>query len=246
LAEYVIERDYTAGVRPLAGRYAVSAFGPALLAVLLEGRTFIEADATTAPDRPFPVALLIPGSGKHDRDETVADHRIFLVLADHLTRNGVAVLRCDDRGVGGSTGDKMAVTDQDLAYDPLAAVAFLKGHPEIDPKKIGLIGHSEGGIIAPIAAAKSDDVAYIILLAGPGLNGEELLYRQGELIARAMKADDKAVAAQRARQEKIFAILKKEKDDKRAPSEYGKIDETFAPAALEQITGWILKRFDAR
>jgi uncharacterized protein len=169
---------------------------------------------------PFPAAILIAGSGAHDRDESIMGHRPFLVIADHLTRNGVAVLRCDDRGVGGSTGDKMAVTDEDLAGDALAAVAFLKGRPEIDPKKIGLIGHSEGGIIAPIAAARSADVAYIVLLAGPGLNGEELLYRQGELIARAMKSDDKAVAAQRAMQEKIFTILKKEKDDKAAREQF--------------------------
>ena len=165
---------------------------------------------------PFPAAVLIAGSGKHDRDESLMGHRPFLVLTDHLTRNGVAVLRCDDRGVGASTGDKFAVTDEDLAGDALAAVAFLKGRPEIDPKKIGLIGHSEGGIVAPIAAAKSDDVAFVVLLAGPGLVGEEILYRQGELIARAEKADDKTVARQRETQEKMFAILKKEKEDKAA------------------------------
>ena len=174
------------------------------------------AGALTLPKGkgPFPAAVLIAGSGKHDRDESLMGHRPFLVLADHLTRNGVAVLRCDDRGVGASTGDKFAVTDEDLADDALAAVAFLKGRPEIDPKKIGLIGHSEGGIIAPIAAAKSDGVAFVVLLAGPGLLGEAILYRQGELIARAEKADDKTVARQREMQEKMFAILKKEKDDK--------------------------------
>jgi len=165
---------------------------------------------------PFPAAVLITGSGAHDRNESLLGHRPFLVIADHLTRNGVAVLRYDDRGVGGSTGDKMAVSSADLAEDVLAAVAFLKTRPEIDAKKIGLIGHSEGGIIAPMAAAKSDDVAFIVLLAGPGLSGEEILYRQAELIARAGGADDKAVGRQRAIQEKMFAIVKKEKDDKAA------------------------------
>ena len=163
---------------------------------------------------PFPAAVMISGSGPHDRDEAIMGHRPFLVVADHLTRNGVAVLRCDDRGVGGSTGDKLAVTDEDLAADALAAVAFLKGRPEIDPKKIGLIGHSEGGVIAPMAAAKSDDVAFLVLLAGPGLVGEEILYRQADLMAKAEKADDKKIAWQRTVQEKIFAVLKKEKDDK--------------------------------
>jgi uncharacterized protein len=165
---------------------------------------------------PFPAAVMITGSGPHDRNESLMGHRPFLVIADHLTRNGVAVLRCDDRGVGGSTGDKMAATDEDLAEDVLAAVAFLKGRPEIDPKGIGVIGHSEGGIIGPIAAAKSGDVAFVVMLAGPGLPGEEILYRQGELIARAVGADDKAVARQRTMQEKMFAVVKKERDDKAA------------------------------
>jgi fermentation-respiration switch protein FrsA (DUF1100 family) len=166
---------------------------------------------------PFPAAVLITGSGAHDRNESLLGHRPFLVLADHLTRHGIAVLRYDDRGVGGSTGgDKLAVTSADLADDALAAVAFLKGRPEIDPEKIGLIGHSEGGIIAPLAAAKSGDVAFIVLLAGTGLPGEEVLYRQGELIRRAMGVDDQKVARGRSLQEKMFAILKKEKDDKAA------------------------------
>jgi uncharacterized protein len=160
--------------------------------------------------------VLLTGSGAHDRDESLMGHRPFLVLADHLTRNGVAVLRCDDRGVGGSTGDKMASTTEDFADDALAAVAFLKGRPEIDPKKIGLIGHSEGGIVAPLAASKSDDVAFVVLVAGTGLPGEEILYRQGELILKAEKADEKTVARQREMQEKMFAVLKAAKDDKAA------------------------------
>jgi pimeloyl-ACP methyl ester carboxylesterase len=165
---------------------------------------------------PFPAAVLIAGSGAHDRDESLMGHRPFLVLADHLTRNGVAVLRCDDRGVGGSTGDKLAATTEDFAADALAAMAFLKGRPEIDPKKIGLIGHSEGGIVAPLAASKSDDVAFIVLMAGTGLPGEEILYRQGELILKAANADEKAVAKQREMQEKLFAVVKAAKDDKAA------------------------------
>jgi pimeloyl-ACP methyl ester carboxylesterase len=163
---------------------------------------------------PFPAAVLITGSGAHDRNESLMGHRPFLVLADHLTRNGVAVLRYDDRGVGGSTGVKMTATTADFADDALAAVAFLKGRPEIDPKKIGLIGHSEGGIVAPLAASKSDDVAFIVLLAGTGLPGEEILYRQGELMLKAEKADEKTIARQREMQEKMFAVVKAAKDEK--------------------------------
>ena len=163
---------------------------------------------------PFPAVVLITGSGPQDRDEALMGHRPFLVLADHLTRNGIAVLRCDDRGVGGSTGNTSTSTTADFADDALVGVAFLKGRPEIDGKKIGLIGHSEGGVVAPIAATKSNDVAFIVLLAGTGLVGEEILYRQGELILKASKTDEKAIARQRALQERMFAIVKKEKDPK--------------------------------
>jgi fermentation-respiration switch protein FrsA (DUF1100 family) len=163
---------------------------------------------------PFPAVVLITGSGPQDRDEALLGHRPFLVLADHLTRHGIAVLRCDDRGVGGSTGSTSTSTTADFADDALVGVAFLKGRPEIDAKKIGLIGHSEGGVVAPIAATKSSDVAFIVLLAGTGLVGEEILYLQGELILKAAKADEKAIARQRKLQERMFSIVKKEKDPK--------------------------------
>ena len=104
---------------------------------------------------PFPAVLLITGSGAQDRDETVCGHRPFLILADYLTRRGIAVLRVDDRGVGGSKGDASQATSEDFADDVLAGVAYLKTRKEIDPKRIGLIGHSEGGIIAPMVAVRS-------------------------------------------------------------------------------------------
>lgn len=162
---------------------------------------------------PCPAVVLISGSGAHDRDETIFGHKPFLVLADHLTRRGVAVLRCDDRGVGRSTGKKMQATTADLAGDALAAVAYLKGRKEIDPKWIGLIGHSEGGLIAPLAASQSADVAFIVLLAGPGLPGEEILYLQGQAVLKAQGAPAKVLAEQRALQEIIFAAVRKEQDN---------------------------------
>jgi hypothetical protein len=158
----------------------------------------------------FPAALLITGSGPEDRDEMVFGHRPFLILADYLTRHGIAVLRVDDRGVGKSTGDRTTGTSEDFASDVLAGVEFLKGRKEIDPKRIGLIGHSEGGIIAPMVAARSNDIAFIVMMAGTGLTGEEILYLQGALIAKAGGASDSAAAAQRKQQEEVFAIIKQD------------------------------------
>src|SRR4030066_1104390 len=107
----------------------------------------------------FPAVLLITGSGPQDRNEAIAGHRPFLVLADYLTRQGITVLRVDDRGVGESTGDFSQATSGDFASDVLAGIEYLKARKEINPKKIGLVGHSEGGIIAPMVAAKSSDAA---------------------------------------------------------------------------------------
>jgi len=162
----------------------------------------------------FPAVLLITGSGPHDRNETIYNHRPFLVLADYLTRQGIAVLRVDDRGVGESTGDFSRATSEDFAFDVLAGVEYLKTFKEIDPKKIGLIGHSEGGLIAPMVAVKSPDVAFIVLMAGPGLTGDEILYLQGALISRAMGATEENIIKKRQFNEKIFSILKEEEDNK--------------------------------
>jgi len=129
----------------------------------------------------FPVVILITGSGPQNRNEELMGHKPFLVLADHLTRNGIAVLRYDDRGVAKSKGNFSTATSADFATDVDAAVAYLKTRQDIDPKKIGLIGHSEGGLIAPMVAARNSDVNYIVLMAGPGVPGKELLTLQVEL-----------------------------------------------------------------
>ena len=162
---------------------------------------------------PFPVVVLITGSGPQNRDEELLGHKPFLVLADHLTRGGIAVLRVDDRGVGGSTGSVPSSTSEDFAGDVLAGIEFLKTRTEINSNQIGLIGHSEGGLIAPMVAARSTDVAFIVLMAGPGLRGEEILYLQGELIAKASGVPDKAIASNRAAQQAIFGVLKEEHDN---------------------------------
>jgi pimeloyl-ACP methyl ester carboxylesterase len=133
----------------------------------------------------FPVVVLITGSGPQNRDEELLGHKPFLVLSDYLTRNGIAVLRFDDRGVAKSEGDFKTATSLDFASDVEAAVSYLKTRKEIDKKKIGLIGHSEGGIIAPMVASKSKDVNFIVLLAGTGIPGNQLLLLQAEMIGRA-------------------------------------------------------------
>lgn len=162
---------------------------------------------------PFPAVILITGSGAQDRNESLLGHKPFLVLADYLTRQGIAVLRVDDRGMGGSTGSVPNSTSENFAGDVLTGIEYLKNRKEINPKQIGLIGHSEGGIIAPMVAAQSPDVAFIVLMAGTGLTGEEILYLQGALIAKANGASAEVLAKQRAIQEHTYAILRKEKDN---------------------------------
>ncbi len=161
---------------------------------------------------PVPAVVLISGSGPQNRNEELLRHQPFWVLSDYLTRNGIAVLRVDDRGLGKSTGNFATATTEDFASDVLASIAYLKTRKEIDPKKLGLIGHSEGGLIAPMCAAKSSDIAFIVMMAGPGVSGEEILYEQAALMARADGAPETAIALNRKTQEKIFAILKTEKD----------------------------------
>jgi pimeloyl-ACP methyl ester carboxylesterase len=150
---------------------------------------------------PFPAVVLITGSGAQNRDEEIFGFQPFRLIADHLTRNGIAVLRMDDRGVGGSTGDVEKATSEDFAGDIVAAVAMLKSRPEINPGQIGLLGHSEGGIIGPMVANRSSDVAFVILLAGPGVNGGQIVVQQ---VADLLKASgqpqsviDQSVAAQK-------------------------------------------------
>lgn len=134
------------------------------------------AGTLTIPDGPgpHPAAVLISGSGPQNRDQEVFGHRTFLVLADHLTRNGIAVLRYDDRGVARSTGNFASATSRDFASDAASAVEYLKTRPDVDHRRIGLIGHSEGGLIAPMVAAESEAVAYVVILAGIGIPGREV------------------------------------------------------------------------
>ncbi len=162
---------------------------------------------------PFPAVLLICGSGPHDRDESLMGHKPFLVLADHLTRKGIVVLRADKRGVGKSSGDYPKAVMADFASDADAGVAFLKMRPEVDPKHIGLIGHSEGGIEAPMVAVSNPDVAFVVLMAGPGVRGDEILKAQQRLIEQSMGKSAAEIEKDAITQQAIFAILEKNEDD---------------------------------
>jgi uncharacterized protein len=156
---------------------------------------------------PHPAVLLVSGSGAQDRDETLMGHKPFLVLADHLSRSGIAVLRLDDRGTGRSTGSFGAATSEDFARDAAAAVRWLRARPEVADDRVGIIGHSEGGMIAPMVAAQSGDVAFIVLLAGPGIPAPELMVMQGALISRAGGDPEPEIARTSALQREMFAAI---------------------------------------
>ena len=163
---------------------------------------------------PFPAVVLITGSGPQDRDELILGHKPFLVLADYLTRRGIAVLRADDRGAGKSTGIFATASTMDFADDTLAGVNYLKRRPDIDHGHIGLIGHSEGGIVAPLVANRSRDVAFIVLMAGPGLRGDQIVERQSVLIQQAMGVPPGAITAAEKAQRQALDVVVTEKDPK--------------------------------
>ena len=162
----------------------------------------------------YPVIVMITGSGAENRDEEIFGHKPFLVIADHLAKNGIGVLRFDDRGFAQSEGNFATATSEDFATDVESAVAYLKTRKDVNLKKIGLMGHSEGGIIAPMVAARSNDVAFIVLLAGPGISGYELLPLQGELINRASGMSEADALAAKKMSQGAFDIVKNSTDSK--------------------------------
>jgi len=154
---------------------------------------------------PFPAVVLVHGSGPLDRDEKVFEHKPFVVLADHLNRQGIAVLRYDKRGVGKSGGVYKGATTMDFAADAEAAVGFLRGRPDIG--SIGIVGHSEGGLIAPIVASRDPKLGFVVMLAGPGVRGELLMVEQLALGAKANGMPDSMVAREREVNRALLAAL---------------------------------------
>jgi len=157
----------------------------------------------------FPAVILITGSGPQDRNEEILGHKPFLIIADYLTRQGFAVLRYDDRGIAKSTGNFMTATSLDFAADAESAVTYLKSRKEIVPGKIGLAGHSEGGLVAAIAASRSKEVSFVISLAAPGAIGIEVMNLQAELIARAGGVNETEIARLKKANREIMNIVRK-------------------------------------
>jgi len=186
---------------------------------------------------PFPAVLLIVGSGPLDRDETVHFHKPFLVLADHLTRQGIAVLRADKRGVGKTNGDFEEATIQDLADDVRAGVEYLKTRREIDPKHIGVLGHSEGGVVGPILASQSSDVGFLVMLAGLGQNNGEIIIFQKTLAAKQQGADENTLALMRSWYERLYAVLREDTDNATAEKKIRALHATLTLDEKDKL-GW--------
>lgn len=169
------------------------------------------AGTFTIPDSTgtFPAVVLIVGSGPQDRDETIFGHKPFLVIADYLTRNGFAVLRYDKRGIGQSKGNFVRATVQDFAADAEAAITYLKTRKEVDKSAIGLIGHSEGGMVAPMVASKNRDVKFIVLMAAPGVQGTKIVLEQNRLSLESMNIEPENMERTLTMLEEIFESLTK-------------------------------------
>lgn len=183
-----------------------------------EDVTFINGDITFAgtltlpkTGNNFPAVVLVAGSGPLDRDEENYGHKPFLLLADALSSNGIAVLRYDERGVGATIGGYAAAPSEPLATDAMAALRYLKTRPEVDATRVGFVGHSEGGLIAVMNAAKHpEEIAYIVSLAGPGVPGKELGMKQTQLGFKAagMEFSDDM----KKLNEGVYTIISTEKD----------------------------------
>ncbi len=169
---------------------------------------------------PFPAAILLSGSGPQNRDEEILGHQPFWIIADYLTRKGIAVFRYDDRGVAESEGDFVLATSQDFASDAKAALHHLQQHPKIAAKQIGFIGHSEGGVIAPMIASQQEEVAFMILLAAPGVPLSDVLQKQAALIAKAEGVPTEIIQRDSSFNAQVFKVI-------RGNSEEAKVEEAL-------------------
>ncbi len=192
-----------------------------------------------------PVAILISGSGPQDRNEELLGHKPFSVLSDHLTKRGIAVLRYDDRGVADSEGDFSKATTFDFVSDVEAAVAYLKTREDVvDIKKIGLIGHSEGGMIAPVVASKNKKIAFCVLLAGPGINGKEILLTQARKAYELAAIPESEINLNEKYMDQIYDICKNyngEESDKQISDLFYKIKEESSGVLKAQFTNEIIE-----
>ena len=186
---------------------------------------------------PFPAVLLVAGSGPSDRDETILMHKPFFVLADFLTRKGIAVLRVDKRGIGQTTGNFRGSGIADFASDALSGVEYLKSRPEVDSKKIGLVGHSEGGETAPIVAAQTRDVSYLVLLGAPGMSGYDILVLQDGTEAKAAGKSDDEIALIRGYSRRYYSIILEETEQNAIEQRAKKLQDSLTDAEKKAL-GW--------
>lgn len=202
-------------------------------------------------DGPFPAVIMVTGSGAQNRNEELMGHKPFFVIADWLSRHGIAVLRYDDRGVGKSQGTYATATSADLATDAEAAYNFLRENSKINAAAVGFIGHSEGGLIAPIVASSNTAIAFIVSLAGPGVTGEQILYRQSADISRLSGIDEATIKENTEISKQLYSIVKKEKDNVKAEEKvfktYGKIleDKNLSPEEFVKSLNQLKATFGA-
>jgi uncharacterized protein len=175
----------------------------------------------------FPAIILVTGSGPQNRNEELMGHKPFLVLADMLTNMGFVVLRYDDRGVGKSEGDFATATTYDFAEDAASALQYLRGRPEVDTSRLGVLGHSEGGIVAEILASEPGVVTFAVLLAGPALKGEEILKMQSKLISRNSGIPEKQIEESQGLSNQIYSVLKKNSDNEKAAQKIRRLMEDY-------------------
>lgn len=186
------------------------------------------AGALTVPngDGPFPAVVLISGTGPNDRDEDVDGHKVLRVVGDALTRAGFAVLRYDKRGVGRSTGVYPVATTSEFASDAAGAYRFLKSHPRVDGARVGLLGHSEGGVIAPMIAAKDPSVAFVILMGAPGVRGDRLLVSQAAATSKLYGVPNDYIVRRMAFDEALYAAIISASSDEEAKVRAAALAET--------------------
>ena len=183
-----------------------------------EGNTLAGTLTIPEGEGPFPAMVLVSGSGQQDRDEELMNHRPFWIIADYCALHGIAVLRYDDRGVGGSTGEVENATSMDFSYDAEAAFDYLRNRKEIDASKVGILGHSEGGIINFMVAARRPEVAFLVSLAGPSVNGIEVLKEQQAAILRASGMSEEAIQFSSNANAQLFDIIEASNDRVEADS----------------------------
>lgn len=195
---------------------------------------------------PHPAVVFISGSGAQDRDETIAGHKPFLVLGDHLTRLGYAVLRTDDRGAGASTGSVLQSDLWDIADDVRAGIDYLRSLPEIDAARIGLLGHSEGGYVAPIVAASDERVAFVLLLGAPAVGGRELMLAQRAALTRGSGAPPEHVRLDSMMLAEIFAVLAERPSDDRIAADVDSALDAWLLRQRGEERSYVSSQLDAR